>query len=189
MKIIKEEVDKLLAAGYIRPVQYPEWLANVVLVPKSNKKWRMCIDFTNLNRACPKDSYPFLRIDALVESTVGSEIMRFLDAFQGYNQISLEPQDQEKISFVTEQGIFCYRVMPFGLKNAGATYQRLVNKVFKYRPDETWKCIRRYTCKSQIKDNYIRDLQECFDVIRGLGMKLNPSNALLECEEKKFLAT
>ncbi|KAL0430500.1 UNVERIFIED_CONTAM: Transposon Ty3-G Gag-Pol polyprotein [Sesamum radiatum] len=101
-EMIKEEVEKLLTVGYIHPVQYLEWLANVVLVPKLNKKWRMCIDFTDLNRGCPKDSYPLPRIDALVDATAGCEIMSFLDAFQGYNQISLEPQDQEKTSFITE---------------------------------------------------------------------------------------
>ncbi|KAL0463192.1 UNVERIFIED_CONTAM: hypothetical protein Slati_0206800 [Sesamum latifolium] len=100
--IIKEEVEKLLIAGYIRPMQYPEWLANVVLVPKPNKKWRMYIDLTYLNRACPKDSDLLPRIDALVDFTVGFEMMSFLDAFQGYNQISLEPEDQEKTSFVTK---------------------------------------------------------------------------------------
>ncbi|KAL0446566.1 UNVERIFIED_CONTAM: hypothetical protein Slati_1784500 [Sesamum latifolium] len=94
-EIIKEEVEKLLTAGYIRPVQYLEGLVNVVLVPKPNKKWRMCIDL-DLNRACPKDSYPLLRIDALVDSTAICEMMSFLDTFQGYNQISLESQDQEK---------------------------------------------------------------------------------------------
>ncbi|KAL0404434.1 UNVERIFIED_CONTAM: Polyprotein P3 [Sesamum radiatum] len=92
----------------------------------------MCIDFTDLNQACPKDSYPLLRIDALVDATAGCEMMSFLDAFQGYNQISLEPRDQGKTTFITEQGTFCYQVMPFGLKNGGATYQRLVNKAFKY---------------------------------------------------------
>ncbi|KAL0401667.1 UNVERIFIED_CONTAM: Transposon Ty3-G Gag-Pol polyprotein [Sesamum latifolium] len=109
-KIIKEEVEKLLKVNYIRPVQYPEWLANVVLVPKSNGKWRMCIDFTGLNRACPKDSFPLPRIDAMIDSTSGCELMSFLDAFQGYNQIQLAPKDQEKTSFVTEQGAYCYTI-------------------------------------------------------------------------------
>ncbi|KAL0396359.1 UNVERIFIED_CONTAM: Transposon Ty3-G Gag-Pol polyprotein [Sesamum calycinum] len=131
IKAIKEEVEKLLRTDYIRPVQYPEWLANVVLVPKPNGKWRMCIDFTDLNKACFKDSYPLPRIDALIDSTSGCELMSFLDAFQGYNQICLARDDQEKTSFVTDQGIFCYNVMPFGLKNAGATYQRLVNNMFR----------------------------------------------------------
>ncbi|KAL0290854.1 UNVERIFIED_CONTAM: Transposon Ty3-G Gag-Pol polyprotein [Sesamum radiatum] len=121
-RAIKEEVEKLLKINYIRPVQYPEWLANVVLVPKANGKWRMCVDFTDLNKACPKDSYPLPRIDALIDSTSECELMSFLDAFQGYNQIHLADEDQEKTSFVTDQGIFCYNVMPFGLKNAGATY-------------------------------------------------------------------
>ncbi|KAL0410687.1 UNVERIFIED_CONTAM: Transposon Ty3-G Gag-Pol polyprotein [Sesamum latifolium] len=127
---IKDEVEKLLKAKYIRPVQYPEWLANVVLVPKLNEKWRLCIDFTDLNKACPKDPFPLPRIDTLVDSTSGCEILSFLDVYQGYNQIPLAPEDQEKTSFVTDQGVFCYNVMPFGLKNAGATYQRLVNYMF-----------------------------------------------------------
>ncbi|KAL0395967.1 UNVERIFIED_CONTAM: Transposon Ty3-G Gag-Pol polyprotein [Sesamum calycinum] len=131
IKAIKEEVEKLLRTYYIRPVQYPEWLANVVLVPKPNGKWRMCIDFTDLNKACPKDSYLLPRIDTLIDSMSGCELMSFLDAFQGYNQIRLARDDQEKTSFVIDQGIFCYNVMPFGLKNAGATYQRLVNNMFR----------------------------------------------------------
>ncbi|KAK4390192.1 Retrovirus-related Pol polyprotein from transposon [Sesamum angolense] len=85
-KIIKEEVEKLFQVNCIRPIQYPEWLANVVLVLKSNGKWRMCIDFTDLNRAYPKDSFPLPRIDALIDSTSRCELMSFLDAFQGYNQ-------------------------------------------------------------------------------------------------------
>ncbi|KAL0433309.1 UNVERIFIED_CONTAM: Transposon Ty3-G Gag-Pol polyprotein [Sesamum latifolium] len=130
-RAIKEEVDKLLRINYRRPIQYPEWLANVVLVPKTNDKWRMCIDFSNLNKACPKDSYPLPRIHALIDSTSGCELMSFLDAFQGYNLIRLADEDPKKTSFVTDQGIFCYNVMPFGLKNAGTTYQRLVNNMFR----------------------------------------------------------
>ncbi|KAL0430565.1 UNVERIFIED_CONTAM: Retrovirus-related Pol polyprotein from transposon [Sesamum radiatum] len=95
-RIIKEEVEKLLKINYIRLVQYPEWLANVALVPKSNGKWRMSMDFTDLNRARPKDSFPLPRIDAMIDSTSGCELMSFLDAFQGYNQIRLAPEDQEK---------------------------------------------------------------------------------------------
>ncbi|KAL0378307.1 UNVERIFIED_CONTAM: Transposon Ty3-G Gag-Pol polyprotein [Sesamum radiatum] len=188
--IIRKEVEKLLVAGHIRPVQYPEWLANVVLVPKPNKKWRMCIDFTDLNRACPKDSYPLPRIDALVDSTAGCEMMSFLDAFQGYNQISLEPQDQEKTSFVTEQGTFCYQVMPFGLKNAGATYQRLVNKAFKHMIGRNMEVyIDDMLVKSPDKDSHIQDLQECFDVIKQLGMKLNPSKCTFGVQGGNFWDT
>ena len=114
----------------IREVEYLEWLANVVLVKKANGKWRLCIDFTDVNRACPKDSFPLPQIDLIVDATAGHELLSFMDAFSGYNQISMDPDDQEKTSFVIGQGTYCYRVMPFGLKNAEATYQRLVNRMF-----------------------------------------------------------
>ena len=129
-KAINEEVDKLLHAGAIREVEYPEWLANVVLVKKANDKWRLCIDFTDVNRACPKDSFPLPRINLIVDATAGHELLNFMDAFFGYNAISMDPDDQEKTSFVTGQGTYCYRVIPFGLKNVGASYQRLVNRMF-----------------------------------------------------------
>ena len=115
---------------FIREVYYPEWLANEVMVKKENGKWRMCVDFTDLNKACLKDNYPFPRIDLLVDSTVGQQLLSFMDVFSEYNQIRLDEADQEKTSFVTSQGLFCFKVMPFGLMNAGVTYQRLVNKMF-----------------------------------------------------------
>ena len=124
------EVEKLLTAGFIREVYYPDWLANVVMVKKSNGKWRMCVDFTDLNKACPKDSFPLPRIDQLVDSTAGHKLLTFMDAFSGYNQIMMDEGDQEKTSFITSNRLFCYKVMPFGLKNAGATYQKLMNKMF-----------------------------------------------------------
>ena len=128
-QVIKEETQKLLTAGHIREIQYPEWLANVVLVKKSSGRWRMCVDFTDLNKACPKDSYPLPSIDALVDSASGCKLLSFLDAFSGYYQIKMHPMDEEKTAFMTERSCYCYRVMPFGLKNAGATYQRLMDKV------------------------------------------------------------
>ena len=121
-KVINEEVSKLLQAGAIREVEYPEFLANVVLVKKANDKWQLCIYFTDINKACPKNSFPLPRIDLIVDATAGHELLSFMDAFFGYNQISMDPGGQEKTSFVTAQGTYCYRVMPFGLKNAGATY-------------------------------------------------------------------
>ena len=105
-KAINEEVEKLLQAGAIREVEYPEWLANVVLVKKANGKWRLCIDFIDINKACPKDSFPLPRIDLIVDATAGHELLSFMDAFSGYNQISMDPDDQEKTSFVTAQGTY-----------------------------------------------------------------------------------
>ena len=94
----------------------------MVVVKKANGKLRMCMDFTNLNKTCPKDSYPLPRIDQLVDSTIGHKLLSFMDTFLGYNQIKMDEVDQEKTSFITSQGLFCYKVMPFGFKNAGATY-------------------------------------------------------------------
>lgn len=127
---VNDEVDRLTKAGSIREVQYPDWLANPVVVKKKNGKWRICVDFTDLNKACPKDSFPLPHIDRLVEATAGHKLLSFMDAFSGYNQIMMDPEDQEKTAFITERGTYCYEVMPFGLKNAGATYQRLVNNMF-----------------------------------------------------------
>ena len=107
-KAINEEVDKLLHAGAIREVEYPEWLANVILVKKANGKSRHCIDFIDVNRACPKDSFPLPRIDLIVDATAGHELLSFMDAFSCYNQISMDPDDQEKTSFVTGQGTYSY---------------------------------------------------------------------------------
>ena len=99
---IAEEVTKLLTAGFIREVYYPEWLTNVVLVKKANGKWRMCVDFTDLNKACPKDSFPLPRIDQLVDSTARHKLLTFMDAFLGYNQIKMAKEDQEKTAFITK---------------------------------------------------------------------------------------
>ena len=100
-KSINEEVGKLLQARAIRDVEYPEWLANVVLVKKPNGKWRLCIDFTDINKACPKGSFPLPRVNLIVDATVGHELLSFMDAFSGYNQISIDPDDQEETSFIT----------------------------------------------------------------------------------------
>ena len=131
-KAIVEEVRKLQEAEFIREVYYFDWLANVVMVKKANRKWRMCVDFTDLNKACPKDSYPFLWIDVLTDLTMRHQLLSFMDVFSGYNHIKLDETDQEKTSFITSQGLFCYKVMPFGLKNVGSMYQRLMNKMFAY---------------------------------------------------------
>ena len=157
-KAINEEVGKLLQARAIREVEYLEWLANVVLVKKANGKWRLCIDFTDVNRACPKDSFPLPQIDLIVNATAGPKLLSFMDAFSGYNQISMDPDDQEKPSFVTGQGTYCYHVMPFGLKNAGATYQRLVNRMFQKQIGTTMEV---YIDDMLVKSTYRRQNKGC----------------------------
>ena len=100
-QVVIEEVTKLLTTGFIREVYYPDWLANVVLMKKANGKWRMCVDFMDLNKACSKDSFPLPRIDQLVDSTTGHKLLTFMDAFSGYNQIKMAEKDQEKTAFIT----------------------------------------------------------------------------------------
>ncbi|CAL8174607.1 unnamed protein product [Prunus armeniaca] len=119
---MRTEVDKLKAIGFIREATYPVWLANS--------------DYTDLNKACPKDSFPLPRIDQLVDATAGHELLSFMDAYSGYNQIFMDPADSEHTAFITDSGLYCYNVMPFGLKNAGATYQRLVNRMFAKHIDD-----------------------------------------------------
>ena len=115
---------KLKQAGAIKEIFYPQWLANTVVVKKKTRKCRVCVDFTDLNKACPKDPFPMSRIDQLVDATVGHPRMSFLDAFQGYHQIPLATEDQEKMAFVTLVGNYHYKVIPFGLKNAGSKIGR-----------------------------------------------------------------
>ncbi|XP_058784827.1 uncharacterized protein LOC131659686 [Vicia villosa] len=126
----EKAVKDLLEANFISEAKYSTWLSNVVLVKKSNGKWRMCVDYTDVNRACPKDAYPLPNIDRLVDNSAGYKLLSFMDSYSGYNQIPMARSDKQYTAFMTESGNYYYNVMPFGLKNAGSTYQRMMNKVF-----------------------------------------------------------
>ncbi|KAL2247804.1 UNVERIFIED_CONTAM: Retrovirus-related Pol polyprotein from transposon [Sesamum indicum] len=185
---IKQEVEKLLKAGYVLEVQYTNWLSNVVLVPKSSGKWRMCVDFTDLKKACPKDPYPLPRIDTKVDSTAGFELFSMMDAYQGYHQIQMAEEDRDKTSFITDKGIYCYNMMPFGLKNAGATYQRLVNKMFGDLLEKTMEVyVDDMLVKSKRSQGHIKDLSQAFSIMRSHGMKLNPDKCTFGVTGGKFL--
>ena len=148
----------------------------------------MCVDFTNLNKACLKDSYQLPCIDQLVDSTTGHKLLSFMDAFSRYNQIRMDGADQEKTSFVTSQGLFCYEVMPFGLKNAGATYQRLVNHMFCPQIERNVEVyVDDMLVKSLDEEEHLDDLQEIFDTLRRFSMKLNPSKCVFRVSSEKFL--
>ena len=125
-QFIVEEIKKLEAAGLVRGVLHPTWLANQVVIQKANMKWRLCIYFTDLNKACPKDPFPLLRIDQIVDSTSGCDLLSFLDAYSGYHQIFMSKEDEEKTSFITPCGTYCCVRMPFGLKSVGSTFARVV---------------------------------------------------------------
>jgi hypothetical protein len=130
-RAIDEEIAKLLAAGFIKEVYLPKWLVNPVLIRKRSGKWRMCVDHASLNKACPKDLFPLSCIDQVVNSTSGCETLYFLDAYCGYHQIAMKESDQLMTSFITLFESFCIVMMPFGLKNMGATYQHCMLKCFR----------------------------------------------------------
>ena len=123
---IRVEIKQLLAAEFIKEVYHPDWLANPVLVQKNNKEWRMCVDYTDLNKYCPKDPFGLPQIDKAVDSTAGCELLSFLDCYSGSHQISLKEEDQIKTSFITPFGAYYYTTMSFELKKVGATYQRAI---------------------------------------------------------------
>ena len=137
--VIKEKVQKLTTAKFIQEVYYLDWLANVVMVKKANGKWRICMDFTNLNKAYPKDGYPLPRINQLVDSTTSLKLLSFVDTFSGYNQIRMDEVDQDKTFFITSQDLFCYKVMRFGLKNVGQLIKGWLTICFVHRSDGMWK--------------------------------------------------
>ena len=173
---IGKEINRLLAADFIREIKESEWLANTVMVPKKDTDiLRMCVDFTSLNKHCPKDHFPLPRIDQIIDSTAGCEKLSFLDAYSGYNQIRLKVEDQEKTAFITPFGVYCYNTMPFGLKNAGATYQRCMQACLK---DQIGRNVQVYVDDIVIKTKEARtlidDLRETFDNLDRYRIKLNP---------------
>jgi hypothetical protein len=172
------ELRKLLEAGFIKEVFHPMWLANPVLVKKKNGKWRMCVDYTSLNKACPKVPFPLPRIDQIVDSAVGCELLCFLDAYSGYHQIKME-SDQLATSFITPFGMYCYVTMPFGLRNAGATYQRCMQHVF---GDHIGRTVEAYiddiVVKTRKADDLVSDLRIAFGCLRDNGVKLNPEKCV-----------
>ncbi|GJR01832.1 reverse transcriptase domain-containing protein [Tanacetum coccineum] len=185
---IQEEVGKLVEAGIMREVHYHDWLSNPVMVKKHDNSWRMCVDFKDLNKACPKDGYPLPEIDWKVESLCGFPFKCFLDAYKGYHQIQMAKEDEEKTAFITSQGIFCYTKMPFGLRNAGATYQRLVDKAFHKQIGRNLEVyVDDLVIKSRTEDEIVRDMEETFQTLREINMKLNPKKCTFGIEEGMFL--
>nr|KYP54147.1 Transposon Ty3-I Gag-Pol polyprotein [Cajanus cajan] len=182
------EAQKLLNTGFIHEVRYITWLTNVVLVKKSSGKWRMCVDYTNLNKACPKDSYPVPSIDRLVDGASRHALLSFLDAYSGYNQIMMYPPDEVHMSFITDHANYCYRVMPFGLKNTGATYQRLMDKVFHQQIGRNMEVyVDDMVVKTTSAEAHAADLAEVFSQIRKHNMCLNPEKCVFGIQGGKFL--
>ena len=185
---IRNEMTKLKQARAIKEVFYPQWLANMVVMKKKTRKWRVCVDFTDLNKACLKDLFPMSQIDQLVNATVSHPRMSFLDAFQGYHQIPLALDDQGKTAFVTPTGNYHYTVMPFGLKNAGSTYHRIMTKMFE---PELGRSIEVYVddmvVKSKVVSEHLGDLTNIFGILRKHKLRLNASKCSFGVGSRKFL--
>jgi hypothetical protein len=141
---ILEEIKKLLDAGFIWEVHHPRWLVNLVVVPKANEKLWICIEYTSLNKACPNDPFSLPRIDQIVDSTSGCDLLYFLDAYSGFHQIPMSREDEENTTFIIVDGLFCYVSMPYGLKNVLPIFVRAMHKTF---------------------GDLIRDLVECISMI------------------------
>ncbi|GJX59301.1 reverse transcriptase domain-containing protein, partial [Tanacetum coccineum] len=185
---IQEEVGKLVKARIMKEVHYHNWLSNPVMVKNHDDSWRMCVNFKYLNKACPKDGYPLPEIDWKVESLCGFPFKYFLDAYKGYHQIQMAKEDEEKTAFITSQGIFCYTKMPFGLRNAGATYQRLVDKAFHKQIGRNLEVyVNDLVIKSRTEDEIVKDIEETFKTLREIKMNINLKKCTFGVEEGMFL--
>ena len=169
----------MLEAGFIREVIHPEWLANPVVVPKANDKLRMCVNYTDLNKSCPKDPFPLPRIDQVVDSTVGCDLLCFLDAYSGYHQISMAREDEEKTSFTTPVGTCCYVRMPIGIKNAGPTFQRTMHITLQdLQSHNVETYVDDIMVKNRQQETLLQDLSEAIDSLRTSRLKLNPEKCV-----------
>jgi hypothetical protein len=178
-KVIGDEIHKLLEARLIKEVHHPEWLANPVLVKKKNGKWMMCVDYTSLNKACPKVRFPLPCIDQIVDSTAGCETLLFLDAYSGYHQIKMKESEQFATSFITPFGMYCYVTIPFGLRNARATYQWCMQHVFGEHIGPTVEAyVDDIVVKTKKANDLINDLDVAFKCLWAKNIKLNPEKCV-----------
>jgi hypothetical protein len=176
-KAIALELHRLENDGFIREIKTLSWVLNPVIVPKKNTDvQRVYVDYTSLNKHCPKDPFPLPRIDQIIDLTTGCARLSFLDAYSGYNQIKLKKKDEEKTAFITPYGVFCYQVMPFGLKNAGTTYQRMMQNCL---GSQIGRNIQVYiddvVITTREEKFLISDLAETFDNLSRYKLKLNPT--------------
>ncbi|TYK28162.1 uncharacterized protein E5676_scaffold289G00760 [Cucumis melo var. makuwa] len=185
---IEVEVNKLIEAGFIREVKYPTWIANIVPVRKKNGQLRVCVDFRDLNNACPKDDFPLPITEIMVDATTGHEALSFMDGSSGYNQIRMTLSDEEMTAFRTPKGIYCYKVMPFGLKNVGATYQRVMQKVFDDMLHKYVECyVDDLVVKSKRRQDHLKDLKVVFNRLRKYQLRMNPLKCAFGVTSGKFL--
>jgi hypothetical protein len=185
----KAEVHRLLEANFIEPIAYPTWLANVIMVQKKSGKWRMCIDFTSLNKACPKDNFPLPWIDKIVDSAAGCKVMSLLDCFSGYHQIYMKEEDKTSTSFITPFGTYCFIRMLEGLKNAGSTFSRLTKMVLESQVGQNiFTYVDDIVIASKNKEDHLADLAETFANMRDARLRLNLEKCVFGVRQGKILS-
>eukprot|EP00253_Pinus_taeda_P014471 PITA_14471 len=188
MPLIEKEVKKLFDAKIIVPIRFSNWLANLVPVRKKNGEIRICIDFRNLNKASLKDNYPLPKMDLILKNIFGSQRMSMLDGFSGYNQILVHPDDQEKTAFTTPWGTFMYAKMPFGLMNAGATFQRAMDIAFAEEKDKSVVVyLDDITVFSKGEEDHLKHLETILMKCRRFGISLNPTKRIFALTSGKRL--
>ncbi|WCJ43918.1 Transposon Tf2-6 polyprotein [Euphorbia peplus] len=187
-QLVKDEITKHIKSKFLEVVDYAEWVANVVPVGKKDGKVRVCVDYRDLNRACPKDNFPLPHIDVLVSSAASAVMYSLMDGFSGYNQILMKITDKVKTSFITEWGTYCYKVMPFGLKNAGATYQRAATTLLH---DMIHKEVEVYVddmlVKSDTREGHPATLEKFLMRIEKYNLRLNPKKCVFGVTSGKLL--
>ena len=185
---IKKEIEKILDAGFIKPCMHTVWLANIVPVRKKNGQIRVCVDFRDLNNACPKDDFPLSNLDMIIDTTANHEMFSFMNGFSDYNQIKMDSKDAEMTTFRTPFVNFYYTVLPFGLKNARTTYQRVMTVIFH---DIIHDCVEDYVddlvVKSTKKEDHLRHLRKVSERYRKYDLKMNQLKCAFGVSEGKFL--
>ncbi|KAL0458500.1 UNVERIFIED_CONTAM: Transposon Tf2-12 polyprotein [Sesamum latifolium] len=183
---IETEVNKLMDAGFIRETKYPTWISSIVPVKKKNGQIRICVDFQDVNKACLKDDFPLPIIELMVDATIRHEALSFMDGSSGYNQIRMPPKDEECTAFRTLKGIYCYKVMPFGLKTQ-PTYQRAMQNIFDDMLHKKVECYVDDVVVKTKKREHLADLQIVFDRLRKYNLKMIPLKCAFGVSSGKFL--
>jgi hypothetical protein len=185
---MEREVKKLLQAQIIVPLRYSEWVANLMPVRKKNGEIRLCVDFRNLNRSSRKDNYPLPKMEHILQRVTEASRMPMIDGFSGYNQVSVLPEDREKTSFTTPWGTFMYAKMPFGLMNAGATFQCAMDIDFIGEKDKFMVIyLDDITVFSKSDNEHCRHLRKVFLKCRRFGISLNPKKSMFTMQDGKLL--
>jgi len=177
-----------LDVGSIRAIDYPEWVSNIVPVSKPDGRVRLCNDFWDLNKACRKDDFPLPNIDIIVDLIAGHTILSLMDSFSGYNQIRIAPEDQHKTTFTCPLGTFCWNVMPFGLKNARATYQHAMTTIFHVMMHVTMEdYVDDILAKSLTRESHLDVLEKVFQRLEHFKVRLNLKKCVFGVTSDKLL--